>query len=75
MSSDLNKIADGIGHKFALFLQAITGFFCGYVLGFVYGWKLMLVILSVFPLIAIAGGILGSVKIILFKMCSYISAL
>ena len=33
----------------------------GFIMGFVYGWKLTLVIIAVSPLIAIAGGIMGKV--------------
>ncbi|CAB4029928.1 multidrug resistance 1-like, partial [Paramuricea clavata] len=59
LSDDLNKIADGIGHKFASFQYCIAGFICGYILGFFYGWILTLVILSLFPVIALSGGFLG----------------
>jgi ABC-type multidrug transport system fused ATPase/permease subunit len=40
----------------------MAGFISGYILGFFYGWKLTLVILSLFPVIAIAGGFLGWVR-------------
>ena len=59
--SDLNKIADGIGHKFGLFQYGISGFICGYILAFIYGWKLTLVMLSLFPIMAATGGALGMV--------------
>ena len=58
----MNKISDGIGHKLASFQYSVAGFICGYILGFFYGWKLTLVILSLFPLIAVAGGFLGWVR-------------
>ena len=41
--------------------MSITLVLVGFVLGFVYGWKLTLVIIAVSPLIAIAGGIMGKV--------------
>lgn len=65
--SDLNKIADGIGHKLGLLQYGMSGFLCGYILAFAYGWKLTLVMLSVFPLLAIAGGALGMVSSSLFS--------
>jgi ABC-type multidrug transport system fused ATPase/permease subunit len=62
--SDLNKIADGIGHKFGLFQYGMAGFLASYILAFAYGWKLTLVMLSVFPLLAVAGGALGMVSFV-----------
>ena len=61
-SRDLKKIADGIGHKFALFLYGVSGFLCGYIMGFIYGWKLTLVMMSLFRLMAASGGFLGWVR-------------
>ncbi|CAB3983659.1 Multidrug resistance 1 [Paramuricea clavata] len=61
LSDDLNKIADGIGHKFGLFQYGMAGFLASYILAFAYGWKLTLVMLSVFPLLAVAGGALGMI--------------
>ena len=57
----MNKIADGIGHKFGLFLYGMSGFVGGYIMAFVYGWKLTLVMLSVFPLLAATAGFIGTV--------------
>jgi ABC-type multidrug transport system fused ATPase/permease subunit len=67
----LNKIADGIGHKFASFQYCIAGFICGYILGFFYGWILTLVILSLFPVIALSGGFLGWVRRLKVKKTAY----
>ena len=58
---DLNKVNDGIGQKIGMFIMSITLVLVGFILGFVYGWKLTLVIISISPLIAIAGGIMGKV--------------
>ena len=41
--------------------MSITLVLVGFILGFVYGWKLTLVIIAISPLIAIAGGIMGKV--------------
>ncbi|XP_028400885.1 multidrug resistance protein 1-like isoform X2 [Dendronephthya gigantea] len=59
LSDDLNKIVDGLGRKLAAFQYCVASFICGYFLGFFYGWKLTLVILSLFPVIVISGGFLG----------------
>uniref|UniRef100_A0A670XZ06 ATP binding cassette subfamily B member 11 n=1 Tax=Pseudonaja textilis TaxID=8673 RepID=A0A670XZ06_PSETE len=44
---------------FAIFIQRFTTFVCGFLLGFVRGWKLTLVIIAVSPLIGIGAGIIG----------------
>lgn len=61
MYRDLNKVDDGIGHKIGMFLQAIATVLVGLIMGFVYGWKLTLVIIAVSPLLVIAGGLIGKV--------------
>lgn len=58
---DLNKVHDGMGTKIGMFFANITTVIVGFVMGFVYGWKLTLVIIAVSPLIVIAGGIIGKV--------------
>lgn len=44
-----------------MLFQNIATFIAGFVVGFTNGWKLTLVILSVSPLIAVAGGVSGKV--------------
>src|SRR6218665_872673 len=61
-SSDVNKIQEGIGDKISNFLQWFASFVSGIVIGFSKGWKLTLVILSVSPLLAIAGGMMTYVS-------------
>ena len=53
---------DGMGEKFARFLQCFATFVGAYVIGFIYGWKLTLVLLTMLPLMAIAGGLMGMVQ-------------
>jgi len=59
--SDVDQIENGIGDKLALLFQYLSTFIAGFIIGFVYGWELTLVILSVSPLLAIAGGVMGKV--------------
>ena len=59
--SDVNKIQEGIGEKMCLFFQWFSTFLTGFIVGFFYGWKLTLVILSVSPLLAISGAVMGKV--------------
>ncbi|XP_013418888.1 multidrug resistance protein 1 [Lingula anatina] len=54
ISDDISKIHAGMGEKMATFLQWSTTFVAGYVLGFVEGWKLTLVILAISPLLILA---------------------
>lgn len=64
--SDINKIQEGIGEKLALFFQWFATFLSGFIIGFIYGWELTLVILAVSPLLVISGGIMGKVSTALF---------
>ncbi|KAJ6660727.1 hypothetical protein lerEdw1_017353 [Lerista edwardsae] len=59
ISDDINKINDAIADQVAIFIQRFTTFICGFLLGFVTGWKLTLVIIAVSPLIGIGAGIIG----------------
>ncbi|CAF1014116.1 unnamed protein product [Rotaria sordida] len=54
LTDDVNKIHDGIGDKLGSTSQFIGAFFTGFILGFVKGWKLTLVILSISPLLFIS---------------------
>ncbi|XP_048755888.2 ATP-dependent translocase ABCB1-like isoform X2 [Ostrea edulis] len=54
LSGDVNKIQTGIGDKMGIFFQWTSSFLTGVIIGFVYGWKLTLVILAFSPLIVIA---------------------
>ncbi|XP_065439358.1 ATP-dependent translocase ABCB1-like isoform X2 [Chrysemys picta bellii] len=60
LTEDINTIQEGIGDKFCIFVQLFATFLTGIVIGFVYGWKLTLVILSVSPLLAAAATV-GSI--------------
>ncbi|KAM6450468.1 ATP-binding cassette sub-family B member 5 isoform 2-T5 [Liasis olivaceus] len=57
LTQDINTIHKGIGDKISLIIQDFSTFLTGIIIGFVYGWKLTLVILSVTPLIAVSGAI------------------
>ncbi|XP_039381991.1 ATP-dependent translocase ABCB1-like isoform X2 [Mauremys reevesii] len=54
LTDDINTIREGIGDKLCIFVQFFATFLTGIVIGFVYGWKLTLVILSVSPLLVAA---------------------
>ncbi|CAH1238854.1 ABCB1 [Branchiostoma lanceolatum] len=53
LADDVNKINEGISDKCGIFLQWFTAFIAGFVIGFIYGWKMALVIMAVSPLLGI----------------------
>uniref|UniRef100_A0A8D0L944 Bile salt export pump n=1 Tax=Sphenodon punctatus TaxID=8508 RepID=A0A8D0L944_SPHPU len=59
ISDDVNKINDAIADQVAIFIQRFTTFVCGFLLGFVSGWKLTLVIIAVSPLLGIGAALIG----------------
>lgn len=58
---DLQQIQSGIGDKVGTTLQALATLFGGFIVAFVYGWKLALVMLAVCPLIVLSGALTGKV--------------
>ena len=61
LSRDLQQIQSGIGDKIGTTLQAATTLVGGFIVAFVVGWKLALVMLAVCPLIVLAGALTGKV--------------
>ena len=57
--SDVTKIQNGIGDKVGMVIQSVSMFLSGFVIGFVYSWKLTLVILSLTPALVVTGGVTG----------------
>lgn len=55
ISEDVTKIQEALGDKVGSFLQFHSMFFTGFIIGFIYGWKLAFVILSVAPLLGFCG--------------------
>uniref|UniRef100_A0A8C2YGB1 Bile salt export pump n=1 Tax=Coturnix japonica TaxID=93934 RepID=A0A8C2YGB1_COTJA len=62
ISDDVNKINEAIADQVAIFIQRLTTFVCGFLLGFISGWKLTLVIIAVSPLIGIGAAVYGLVS-------------
>ncbi|KAI9225542.1 MAG: ABC transporter type 1, transmembrane domain-containing protein, partial [Piptocephalis tieghemiana] len=56
LSGDINLIQDGISEKVGLIVQYVAMFLAGFIIAFVRGWKMSLVMLSVMPLLIAAGG-------------------
>uniref|UniRef100_A0A8C9NLU7 ABC-type xenobiotic transporter n=1 Tax=Serinus canaria TaxID=9135 RepID=A0A8C9NLU7_SERCA len=57
LTDDINTIREGIGDKISIFLQFFSTFVSGLIIGFIYGWKLTLVVLSVSPLLAASAAV------------------
>ena len=53
------KVEQGIGDKVGGFLQFFSVTISGFIIGFVKGWQLALVILAVTPLLGAAGAFIG----------------
>ncbi|KAK6162939.1 hypothetical protein DH2020_002780 [Rehmannia glutinosa] len=56
MSGDTILIQDAIGEKVGKFVQVVAAFLGGFVIAFVKGWLLALVMLSSVPFIVLSGG-------------------
>lgn len=67
MSGDTVLIQDAMGEKVGKFVQLISTFIGGFVISFIKGWLLTLVMLSVIPLLVISGGVMS---LVLSKMAS-----
>ncbi|KDP28335.1 hypothetical protein JCGZ_14106 [Jatropha curcas] len=67
MSGDTVLIQDAMGEKVGKFIQLVSTFVGGFVIAFIKGWLLTLVLLSSIPLLVIAG---GAMSITISKMAS-----
>ncbi|KAG4170025.1 hypothetical protein ERO13_A12G120200v2 [Gossypium hirsutum] len=67
MSGDTVLIQDAMGEKVGKFLQLVSTFLGGFVIAFVRGWLLALVMMSAIPLLVTAG---GAMALIISKMVS-----
>lgn len=61
ISSDVNLVEGGIGDKVASAVQFLTTFFTGFIISFIYSWKLTLVVLASAPFLVIGGALFAKV--------------
>lgn len=61
MSGDTFLIQDAIGEKVGMCIQLLSTFFGGFIIAFVRGWLLALVMLSSIPPVAVAGAIVSRI--------------
>ena len=59
--SDVNKIHEGIGDKFAILVQWVATFFVAFAIGFARDWRMTLFLLGVTPFLAIVAGVFSKV--------------
>ncbi|VDK42595.1 unnamed protein product [Anisakis simplex] len=57
--SNLERIKEGTGDKVALLIQFISQFFAGFIVAFVYDWRLTLIMMSLSPFMVICGAFLA----------------
>ncbi|GBL74148.1 Multidrug resistance protein 1 [Araneus ventricosus] len=59
LNDDLERIREGIGDKFSMLIQYGSTFLAGFIVGFIKGWQLTLVIMSMTPLLTLSSAFLG----------------
>ncbi|XP_067138789.1 ATP-dependent translocase ABCB1-like [Centruroides vittatus] len=59
LNDDLERVREGIGDKFSMFIEFSSTFIAGFIVGFVKSWELTLVIMSMTPLLALSSAFLG----------------
>ncbi|XP_071394235.1 bile salt export pump isoform X1 [Centroberyx affinis] len=76
ISDDINKINNAIADQVSIFIERISTFIFGFMVGFIGGWKLTLVVIAVSPLIGIAAGLMamGVARLTAQELKSYAKA-
>ncbi|KAK4517720.1 uncharacterized protein ATC70_001062 [Mucor velutinosus] len=59
LATDTQLIQEGISEKFGLLVMCISQFITGFIVAFIKGWRLAVVILATVPIMAAAGGLMG----------------
>ncbi|XP_061734955.1 bile salt export pump-like [Nerophis ophidion] len=59
LSDDINKLNHAIADQVSIFIERISTFVFGFMVGFIGGWKLTLVVIAVSPLIGVAAGLMA----------------
>lgn len=59
--SNLERVKEGTGDKVGLAMQFLSQFFSGFIIAFVYNWKLTLIMMSLTPILAICGMFMAKV--------------
>jgi len=67
MTEDLNKVQDGMGEKVGMMLRFVFAGLTAFIYPFIANWQLSLVLLSLVPILAIMGGVMGKIMTSLSK--------
>ncbi|XP_071330134.1 bile salt export pump isoform X2 [Trachinotus anak] len=59
ISDDINRINNAIADQVSIFIERLSTFVFGFMVGFIGGWKLTLVVIAATPLIGIAAGLMA----------------
>ncbi|XP_055939948.1 ATP-dependent translocase ABCB1-like [Argiope bruennichi] len=59
LNDDLERVREGIGDKFSMLIQYASTFLAGFIVGFIKGWQLTLVIMSMTPLLTLSSAYVG----------------
>ena len=71
--SDMDKVHTGIGDRLSTFIQWTTSFFGGVIVGFIYDWRLTLVMLGAAPFMVASAAFLVRVSTKLHVTCVNLS--
>ena len=75
MTEDLNKVQDGMGEKVGMMLRFVFAGLTAFIYPFIANWLLSLVLLSLVPILAIMGGVMGKVTTIIIFIFMIIIAI
>uniref|UniRef100_A0A8C4NZR3 ATP-binding cassette, sub-family B (MDR/TAP), member 11a n=1 Tax=Dicentrarchus labrax TaxID=13489 RepID=A0A8C4NZR3_DICLA len=59
ISDDINNINNAMADQVSFFIERLSTFVFGFMVGFIGGWKLTLVVIAVSPLIGLAAGLMA----------------
>jgi ATP-binding cassette subfamily B (MDR/TAP) protein 1 len=59
IAKESSAIQRAVGEKFGNIVMSFASFFLGYAFAFYWGWKLTLILLACFPVMACTGTVLG----------------
>ncbi|ORX74408.1 hypothetical protein DL89DRAFT_254254 [Linderina pennispora] len=59
ISGDVNMLQEGTGEKFSFAIQYFSSFIAGFIIAFIKGWKMTLVVLAVMPIMVGAVSVMG----------------
>uniref|UniRef100_A0A8C9SXF5 ATP-binding cassette, sub-family B (MDR/TAP), member 11a n=1 Tax=Scleropages formosus TaxID=113540 RepID=A0A8C9SXF5_SCLFO len=74
ISDDIDKINNAIADQVSIFIERVSTFVFGFMVGFIGGWKLTLVVIAVSPLIGLAAGLMAVARLTGRELKAYAKA-